>query len=69
MLAELTQSTTTIAEGARQAGVSPNAVRKWIRAGHIEAVPTPLGKLVVRESLNEYLRDRAQVGEKAIASR
>jgi len=59
MLAEL-NSTITIAEAARQAGFSANAMRYWIRRGQVDAINTPLGRLIVRESLEEFLRDRAE---------
>jgi len=58
MLAELSH-TITIAEGARQAGFSANAMRYWIARGHVQVVATPLGRVIVRESLEEFLRSRS----------
>ena len=59
MLAELTH-TVTIAEAGRRAGVHVNSIRNWIERGHVEVVATPLGRVVVRESLEEFLRNRTQ---------
>jgi len=58
MLAELAQ-TTTIAEGARMAGLTPQTMRYHIRRGQIETVMTPLGRLVMRKSLAKFLERRA----------
>ncbi len=58
MLAELAQ-TTTIAEGARMAGLAPQTLRYHIRRGQIETVMTPLGRLILRNSLEKFLRSRA----------
>ena len=70
MIAELTNTdAATIAEAARRGGVHVNTVRKWIDRGHLQVVATPLGRVIVRESLEDFLRDRAQVEDKAIASR
>ncbi len=59
MLAELTH-TITIAEGARQAGFSANAMRYWIDRGHVQVVATPYGRAIVRESLEVFLARRAE---------
>lgn len=61
--------TITIAEAARLSGVHPNSLRYWINRGDVETVPTPLGKLVVRESLNEYLRTREEPREQPTVKR
>jgi len=55
-----TLPTLTIAEAARQAAMHPNSLRYWIERGHVEAVTTPLGRVIVRESLEEFLRNRTQ---------
>ena len=57
------QETITIAEAGRRAGVVPNTVRQWIAAGKVKSVPTPLGRLVVTGSLEEYVRIRQREGE------
>ena len=59
MIAEMTQ-TISIAEAARRAGMHPNTLRYWIQRRCLETVGTPLGRVVVRESLDEFLRDREQ---------
>lgn len=58
MLAELS-GTTTIAESARRAHLSPQTLRYHIKRGQIETVMTPLGRLVIRKSLEEFLQNRA----------
>ena len=52
-------ATVTIAEAARRMRITPNGLRYWIERGRIETVPTPLGRLVVEESLSAFLRERA----------
>lgn len=70
MIAELTHTdAATIAEAARRGGVHVNTVRKWIDRGHLQVVATPLGRVIIRESLEQLLRDRAQEVETAIARR
>ncbi len=64
------QDTISIAQAARQADdVHPNTVRDWIRRGYVDSVLTPLGKVVVRESLEEFLRARSQDGDSKTLSR
>ena len=59
----------TIAEAATLAGMTRNGLRWHVDRGHIDVIGTPYGRAVVRESLEEFLRNRAQVKETAIASR
>ncbi len=54
--------TVTIADGARQARLSPHTLRYHIKRGQIETMMTPLGRLVIRESLETFLRSREHAG-------
>jgi len=69
MAVGIRQQTTTIsiARAAREAGVHVNTVRRWIDGGHVAVVPTVYGRMVLMESLEEFLRNRAQEADKAIA--
>ncbi len=49
----------TIAEAARRAEMHPNNLRYWMRRGAVETVQTPLGRVVVRDSLEEFVKLRA----------
>lgn len=55
----------TIAESARRLGITPNGLRYWIRRGHIETVATPLGRVVLAESLRAFIASR-EVGQTEI---
>ncbi len=68
MIATQEQSVMTIAEAAQLAHMTRNGLRYWVDRGHIRVVFTPYGRLVVRESFEEFLRQRA-ADEKAIARR
>lgn len=59
----------TIAQAARESCVHVNTVRRWIDAGRLDVLQTPYGRIIDRSSFEEFLRDRAQVEDKAIASR
>ena len=52
--------TITISEAARLGCMTPNGLRYWIERGAIETVRTPLGRVVVRESFEGFLRNRTQ---------
>jgi len=58
----------TIAEAAQRANMTRNGLRYWVDRGHIRVVGTPYGRLVVRASFEEFLRQRA-AEDKAIARR
>jgi len=63
---DLMETTITIAEGARRVDISANGLRHWIRKGELDVVPTPLGNLVVKRSLEEFLKqrlERERIGE------
>lgn len=64
MIAQLAD-TITIAESARAAQLAPQTLRYHIRRGQIETVMTPLGRLVIRQSLENFLRNRAQQAEES----
>jgi len=68
MVAELAD-TMTISEAARYSAMTPNGLRYWIERGEVETIRTPLGRVVVRESFESFLRNRAQEADTAIASR
>ena len=58
-------ATATIADAlstsaaARRAGVSPEAVRVWVRTGRLPATTTPLGILIDRAELDRFLAERS----------
>jgi predicted site-specific integrase-resolvase len=52
--------TLRIVDAAKEAGYTPNGLRYWIGNGTIATVRTPLGRLVIRESLQEFLESRAE---------
>jgi len=52
------KDTITIAEAARKTGITSNGLRHWIFKGDIETIETPLGKLVVAKSFDEFLEER-----------
>ncbi len=52
--------TLRIVDAAKEAGYTPNGLRYWIGNGTIATVRTPLGRLVLRESLQEFLESRAE---------
>ena len=64
MIAELT-SMMSIADAARRADMTPNGLRWHIERGQIETIRTPLGRVIVRDSFEAFLRSRA---ERAIAN-
>jgi hypothetical protein len=61
MTTDLTH-TISIASAARHAAIHPNAVRDWLRRGLVEGVRTPLGTVVVANSLEAYLQRRKHRG-------
>lgn len=65
MVAQLA-NTITIAEAARRLSLSPTTMRYWIRRGQVETISTPLGKLVVTESLEEFRRNRSERQEETL---
>ncbi len=46
---------------ARRLGVSDSYVRRLLRSGRLPAIPTPLGRLIPRDALDEFAlaRERA----------
>ena len=63
-----TRPTVTIAEGARRAGMTANGLRYWISRGAVSTVPTPLGRVVVKDSLDRFLESRKEKRHGAAAS-
>jgi len=47
-------------QAARRAGVSREAVAQWIRLGRLNAVSTPLGKLVRPDDLDRVVTQRKE---------
>jgi len=60
--------TVTIAESGRRAGMHPNNIRYWVLKGRLEAIPTPLGKVITRASLERFLEDRERRQKETVAS-
>ncbi len=61
MIAEMTQAdVVTIAAAARATGAHTNTIRSWIARGDLQAVQTPLGRVVLKESLDAFLAIRAE---------
>jgi len=60
-------STMTIAEAARRADMHPNSLRYWIERGVLKTHATPLGRLVDRQSFEDFVS--ARKADKAIATR
>jgi len=69
MIAMQDQAVITIAEAAQRANMTRNGLRWHVDRGRIQVIGTPYGRAVVRESLEQFLRDRAQEVDKAIAIR
>ncbi len=59
MIGELT-STISISDAARRAGMTPNGLRYWLEREQVETIKTPLGRVIVQESLEAFLRNRTQ---------
>ncbi len=62
---ETDAATTTIDEAVRRLDMSPNGLRYWIRRGRIRTVVTPLGRVVLEESLREFTALRGKAKEQA----
>jgi excisionase family DNA binding protein len=45
---------------ARFLGVSDSYVRRLVRDGRLASIPTPLGRLIPKESLEDFARRRDQ---------
>lgn len=52
----------TPAEAARRLGLSVEMVRTWLRAGRIEHVRTPLGRLIPASEIERLAIERQQRG-------
>jgi len=45
-------------QAARRLGVSDSYVRRLVRDGRLPSIPTPLGRLIPRDALDEFARRR-----------
>ena len=52
---------------ARRLGVSEAWLRKLIRAGRLPSIPTPLGRLIPKDALEAYAREREQAASEGQA--
>ena len=48
-------------QAARRLGVSDAYVRRLLRDGRLRSIPTPLGRLIPRDALEEFVRRRKRV--------
>lgn len=52
--------TTTIVDAAKQLQIHPNSVRYFLDRGRLDAVVTPLGRVVVQESIDRLRVEREE---------
>jgi excisionase family DNA binding protein len=50
-------------QAARLLGISAERIRQLVKEGRLDALPSPLGNLIQRESALEYLRTRSTRGK------
>jgi predicted site-specific integrase-resolvase len=50
----------SISEAARRAGLSAERIRQLCRAGQLQCIQTPLGRLVLADALERFLAERAR---------
>ena len=58
----LSDHTMSVSQAARLAGVTPAAVRQWLRQGRLSAGETPLGRLIPRRELEQFIAARERAG-------
>ncbi len=68
MLEPTVEPVITIARAAREAGMTTNGMRYHLERGRVETQQTPLGRVVVRKSLEQFLEGR-EIGHKEAVSR
>jgi len=53
-------ATVSTGQAARRLGVSDAYVRRLLRDGRLRSIPTPLGRLIPRDALEEFVSLREQ---------